>query len=215
VDVYVTADEGATWEPAPADPNASLPLGVDGRSSGPVRGSVTVTLPREGATFGYYLIVKSRAGLGKPPPQRGEPPQVRLELDASKPLAKLYEPQQDPRHPSTLLLSWTAVDRNLAANPVTLEWAEFKDGPWTPIGPAQLPNNLNELAAGAGGERQNVPTGTYVWQVPDKMPAKVYLKLTVRDTAGNVAVAATAESVLIDLVMPEVGNVSVTVAPAR
>ncbi len=42
------------------------------------------------------------------------------------------------------------------------------------------------------------------------MPPKVYLKLSVSDTAGNVAVAETSEPVLIDLVKPEVGPVTVS-----
>ncbi len=129
VEVYVTSDEGATWELAPADPKAALPPAMDGRTAGPVRGSVMVNLPREGVAYGFCIVVKSRAGLGKPPPQRGDPPQVRLELDATKPLAKLYAPQEDPAHPNALILPWLASDRNLAANPVVLEWAERKEGP--------------------------------------------------------------------------------------
>ena len=34
-------------------------------------------------------------------------------------------------------------------------------------------------------------TGKYIWAITEKVPPKVYLKLTVRDIAGNVAVAQT------------------------
>ena len=47
------------------------------------------------------------------------------------------------------------------------------------------------------------------------MPPKVYLRLTVRDLANNVAVAETAEPILIDLNEPEVIPISIKAAAAR
>jgi hypothetical protein len=191
VDVYVTTDEGATWERSTADPAVSLPVSPEASAQGPLKGSVTVSLPKDGITYGFYLIVKSRAGLGKPPPTPGEAPHVRLECDTTQPSAELYAPQADPGHSNSLVLSWKAEDRNLAQNPISLEWSV--DGrTWEYIGDAQLPNS-----------------GRYTWHVPAKIPPKVHLKLTVRDTAGNTAVAQTSEPVLIDIQVPEVGGVSV------
>jgi hypothetical protein len=187
VDVYMTVDEGATWEKSPADPSVSLPVSSEIRGAAPVRGSVTVHMNKEGITYGFHVVVKSRAGLGKPPPQPGDPPQIRMEVDTTLPEAELYSPQADPNRRDTLVLSWKAKDRNLAANPVSLEWSERKEGPWQFIGAAELPN-----------------TGRYSWQVPETIPPKVYLKLSVRDTAGNTAVAQTSEPILVDLSIPEV-----------
>ncbi len=208
VEVYATTDEGASWESVPAGPDTVLPSGTDGRPAAPVRGSVTVNLAREGVPYGFCIVVKNRAGIGKPPPQRGDAPQVRLELDEKPPLAKLYAPTQDPAQKNALILAWTARDRNLAVNPVLLEWSERKEGPWTSVSPEPLSNRPDP---GGGPETENTPTGHYSWLVPDRMPARVYLKLSVRDTAGNVAVAETRDPVTIDLVPPEVS--SVTVAP--
>jgi hypothetical protein len=190
VDVYMTTNEGSTWEKMPGEPLVSLPLSPDGR--GPVRGNVTVSMNKEGLVYGFYLVVKSRAGLGKPPPQAGDPPQVRVELDTTPPDAQLFAPQPASDRHDTLTLTWKAVDRNLATNPVCLEWSPSPNGPWTFIGDSQLPN-----------------TGRYSWVLPEKMPAQVYLRLTVRDTAGNVAVAQTKQPVLIDLYQPEVGNIAI------
>src|SRR5206468_25507 len=133
----------------------------------------------------------SRAGLGKPAPHPGDVPHVRLECDTTQPAAELYAPQPDSGRPGSLVLSWKAEDRNLSANPVTLEWSSNGTA-WEFIGEPQLPN-----------------TGRYTWQVPPKIPPKVYLKLTVRDTAGNVAVAQTHEAQLIDLTEPVLGSVQV------
>lgn len=193
VDVYLTTDEGLTWEKSAGDPGVSLPVPGEARGAGPVHGSVTVALPRDGVIYGFYLVVKNRAGLGKLPPNPGDAPQIRIELDTTLPVAELYAPQPEPGSQNGLVLSWKAEDRNLAANPISLEWASNRDGPWDFIGDPQLPN-----------------TGKYVWKVPEKVPVKAYLRLSVRDTAGNVAVAQTPEPVLIDLIQPEVGSVKMS-----
>jgi hypothetical protein len=192
VDVYVTTDEGASWEKSTADPMVSLPVSPTG--NGAVRGTVTVTMAKEGVRYGFYLVVKSRAGLGKPSPRAGDAPHVRIEVDTTQPDAQLMAPQPAPGQGNSLVLTWKAEDRNLAANPVSLEWSATVNGPWTFIGDAQLPN-----------------TGRYVWKVTDQVPPKVFLKLTVRDMAGNVAVAQTNEAVLIDLTVPELGDGGVEV----
>src|SRR5262249_20139811 len=196
VDVYITTDEGATWEKAPADPNVTLPVSPEVKGAGPLRGSVTVNLPRDGVIYGFCLVVKSRAGLGKPPPRPGDAPQLRIEVDSTSPTAELYAPQADPGRRDALILAWKAEDRNLDSNPVSLEWAPKREGPWEFIGEPKLPN-----------------TGRYTWTVPDRIPPKVFLKLTVRDSAGNVAVAQTGEPVLIDLTVPEIGNASLMPGP--
>jgi hypothetical protein len=198
-DVYVTVNEGATWERWPGDPPVTLPPIADGRGSTPVRGSVTVQLPREGVVYGILVAVKSKAGRGREAPKPGEPPEARIELDTTAPKAEMYEPQADLRQPDTLLLLWNAVDRNLPSTPIALEWAERKEGPWNSIGGEHLPNTLP-----AGVPPGDRITGAYAWRLPEhNMPSRVYLKLTVRDTAGNLAVALTDKPVLIDLSVPE------------
>jgi hypothetical protein len=176
---------GASWEKSPADPNVSLPVTSETRVKGPVKGTVTVALPKDGVAYGFYLVVKSRAGLGEQPPRPGDLPQVRIESDTTLPNAELYAPQADPGRRDRLLLHWRAEDRNLMTNPISLEWSAEPNGPWTFIGDPQLANS-----------------GQYSWQVPDNIPAKVFLRLSVRDRAGNNAVAQTPNPVLIDLVTP-------------
>jgi hypothetical protein len=192
VDVYVTTDEGANWEKTAADPSVSLPAPAEPKGKGPVRGSVTVTLPKDGIIYGFYLVVKSRAGLGKRPPQPGDTPQVRIEVDTVFPHAELYRPVPAPENHEALLLTWKAEDRNLDVNPITLEWSPNHEGPWECIGAARMPNS-----------------GRFVWKVPESIPFKVYLKLTARDTAGNVSFAVTPEPVLIDLTEPDVMSVNI------
>ncbi len=138
VDVYITGDDGTTWVKTTPDGGGFQPAAAG--AGGAMRGSVTVSLQNEGVVYGYYLVVKSKAGLGKPPPHAGDLPQIRVELDVTPPEAMLYKPQADPAKRDTLVLIWKASDRNLAANPVTLEWSA-QGGPaaqWNLIGPGEL-----------------------------------------------------------------------------
>ncbi len=190
VELYVTRDEGQHWQLSEGMPNAGLPMPADSQAPGtPVKQTLTVDLQGEGI-YGFYLVVKSGAGLGKPPPQSGTLPQMRVELDTTPPEAVLYNPVPEPGRRDALLMSWDASDRHLGPKPVTLEWAASPDGDWKVI-----------------GERDMANTGRYVWAVPPGVPPRVFFRLTVRDLAGNVSIAETKEAILIDLSEPEVVHV--------
>src|SRR5205807_6942581 len=106
VEIYLTQDEGRSWRHCYEDLHPRSPL--------------TVNLPGEGV-FGLRLVATSGAGLRKKPPQPGDLPQMRIEVDTTPPAVKLFPPQPDPNRRDALLLTWNASDRNLAANPVTLQ----------------------------------------------------------------------------------------------
>ncbi|NBO93421.1 MAG: hypothetical protein EBV06_14080 [Planctomycetia bacterium] len=190
VEVYVTTDEGNTWSEMKINGGVQLPMPSELRGNVPVTGSVSVNLPRDGQIYGIYLIVRSRAGLGRPKPQSGDAPHIRLELDTTPPEAVLHMPKPDTSRSDTMVFTWRADDRNIAPNPITLQWAERPDGPWEFIGEPQLPN-----------------TGSYSWQVPERIPPRVYLQLTVRDRAGNASQARTPEPVPLDTRIPELSGV--------
>lgn len=189
VEVYGTTDDGQTWSLV----HTETPQPSEIRSPSPVRASVQVPIAQEGVPTGFYLLVKSKAGLSKAPPVKGDLPHIRVEVDTTFPEATLYGPQSEPGQRDSLVLTWKASDKNLATNPISLEWSERKEGPWNPIGPAELPN-----------------TGRYSWAVAPNMPHSVYLRLTVRDSAQNTAVAQTQEPLLIDLNVPEVNVLGVS-----
>lgn len=143
-----------------------------------------VDLPGEGV-YGFSIVVISKAGMGRKAPQPGEPPALRLEVDTTLPEAELYAVEADPRRKDALYLRWNATDRNLMTNPITLQWSEKEGGPW------------NDIA------RDVANTGRHEWQMPANLPYRVYLRLEVKDQAGNTAVAETREPVLVDLTEPE------------
>jgi hypothetical protein len=196
VELYVTRDDGRTWQRSDGDENISPPTAADTQGSPSMKRSLTVDLPADGL-YGFYLIVKSGAGLGKPPPQNGiDVPQMRIEVDTTFPQAELFEPRPHGTRRDSLVLSWTATDNKFGPTPITLQWSERPDGEWHPIGGGELPN-----------------TGEYVWQVPATIPPHVYLQLRVRDMAGNESVAQTGKPVLVDLSEPEVKPLQISVNP--
>lgn len=181
VELWSTEDNGRSWRRFAEDADLRPPFAAD--------------LPAEGV-YGFTLIVRSKAGLGKQAPMPGDAPELRLEVDTTPPVAQLYAPEADPRHREMLVLLWNAGDRNLSTNPITLQWSERPGGTWETIA-ADLPNS-----------------GRYTWQMPANLPYRVYLRLEVRDLAGNVSLAETPEPVLVDLSEPE-GKLTGVVAPAR
>lgn len=179
VEIWTTHDDGITWNLTGSEsPPATSAPGQ--------RFSVNLPVAQEGLIHGFILIVKSKAGLGRQPPQRGDPPSIRIELDSTYPEATLFSPQPDQSRKDGLILTWKASDRNLTSQPITLEWSENRDGPWQNIAGMELPN-----------------TGRYLWQVPANAPPSVFLRLSVKDLAGNIAVAQTQDPLLVDLNIPE------------
>jgi hypothetical protein len=170
VELFVTRDDGRTWDKFAEDPDSKPPM--------------TIELPAEGV-YGFRLVLHNRVGLSKRPPVSGDRPEMRIEADWTPPSAELYAPEPDGHKRNTLVLSWNASDRNLAPNPITLEYSEQRTGLWKAIG-SDLPN-----------------TGHFSWELPPNIPPQVYLRLTVRDAAGNVSEAVTPKPETIDLIEPE------------
>lgn len=169
VDLYLTKDEGRTWQRYAEDADLQPPMVVD--------------LPGEGV-FGLRLVVTSKAGLGRRPPQSGDLPDMRVEVDMTAPVVKMYRPEPDPRRRDAIVLTWEASDHELAANPITLQWAERPDGTWNTIA-TDLTNSQR-----------------YVWPVPPNL-VRVYLRVVARDMAGNQGFDETADPILVDLHEPE------------
>ncbi len=187
VDLWMTQDDGRTWRWHAGDNNATPSI------NGPQ--TMAVELPGEGV-YGFRIVVQSKAGLGKRGPVSGDLPEMRVELDVTPPVAQLYAPEPDPHQRSALTITWNATDKNLTSSPISLLWAERREGEW------------HEIASNISN------TGRYTWLLPPNMPYRVYMRLIVRDLAGNVSTAETAEPVLVDLSEPE-GRITGLAQPVR
>ncbi|HEV3262750.1 MAG TPA: hypothetical protein VG013_38295 [Gemmataceae bacterium] len=146
--------------------------------------------------YGFTLLVRSGAGVGKQPPRPGDLPQVWVEADVTRPVVRLLgtEPDTGSRAGSLTIL-WTASDKNLAQEPITISYAEQAAGPWVPIA-TRLPNS-----------------GRYVWQIPPGMPVRFLVRVEAADQAGNVGTDQSPSPLLGDPAQPTVAIVNVE--PAR
>jgi hypothetical protein len=183
VDLWMTQDDGRTWRWHAGDTPTMPPTPMN------------VELPGEGV-YGFRIVVQSKAGLGKRGPVSGDSPEMRVELDMTPPVAQLYAPEPDPHQHNALTITWNATDKNLTTNPISLQWAERRDGEW------------HEIASGLAN------SGRFSWLLAPNLPFKVYMRLIVRDLAGNVSTAETAEPVLVDLSEPE-GRITGLAQPIR
>jgi hypothetical protein len=185
VELYWTRNDGKSWELYASDVKGGGTI-----QNGPQQ--ATVELPGEGR-YGFLMVAKNRAGLGKPSPRLGDIPEMRVEVDTTPPVAQLFAPAPDPERPGHLLLKWFAKDNNLADNPISLEWSEKREGPWQDI----VKDYRN--------------AGEFAWLILDQLPVEVYIRLRVRDLAGNESIAVTQEPHLVDLSEPEVTLLDVSV----
>lgn len=144
-----------------------------------------VTVDGEG-TYGFIMVVESGAGLRGPQPQPGDLPEMNVGVDLTPPLARLLSVrQQGASQGSELIIEWEASDLRLAARPITLLAADKPGGPWS-IVRANLEN-----------------TGRFAWRPDGELPAELYLRLEVRDEAGNRRTVDTREPVQIERVQPK------------
>jgi RNA polymerase sigma factor (sigma-70 family) len=170
VELWYTRD-GKAWVQGPRVADGQAPLIFDA--------------PEEGR-YGFRVVVEGGAGPTDRRPRGGDRPQHWVEVDVTPPHMTLYldGPGRD-REAGKVTLSWSATDKNLAARPVSLFYAERPEGPWHAIA-EKLEN-----------------TGRYVWQISAGVPPRVYLLVQAKDRAGNVATAETRDRVLLDAAQPQ------------
>lgn len=189
--LWVTRDDGKTWrlwkEQERVESQFEVDLDVKDN-------------PQLEGTYGFKVVLISGGGLTKGQPKGGDLPDFRVDVDLTAPEIDLYSPIPDTKDRDTLILRWKAHDRNMTSDPITLEWSEKKEGPWTPI----AAQDTRDTSYSGGPPPRRLPNiGTHAWKVGANIPARVFLKISARDTAGNVAEAITDTPVLVDLSKPE------------
>ncbi|HJZ57487.1 MAG TPA: hypothetical protein VKE74_21135, partial [Gemmataceae bacterium] len=158
--------------------------------------------PQLEGLYGFRLVAVSGAGLSDPPPAAGDAPDMRVIVDVTPPVVKIFEPGSDPTLRDTLVIQWEATDRNFGDEPITLEWSEQPNGPWRPVATTGNDGVVTATAIGGATARRVANTGRYPWRVPMGLPARVYLKVTARDAAGNTTEVVTPTPITVDLMKP-------------
>jgi hypothetical protein len=135
--------------------------------------SLTVEVKGEGL-YGFTMIARGKDEAAKSQPPSTEPPQVWVAVDQTKPVVQVQsaELNEKARTP-TLLLRWSAKDRNLGPRPITLLYADQPEGPWRPIA-ANLENS-----------------GRFEGSLPSSLSSTLYVRVEAADLMGNVGVAQT------------------------
>ncbi len=135
-------------------------------------GPAFVTVDADGL-YGFRIVVASGASGAEEAPRSGDAPDIWINVDTEKPAGGIISAQADSATPGAVAIRWEATDAYLAARPISLYWSTTTTGPWAPIG-LDLAN-----------------TGTHAWQPNANTPGPVYLRLEVRDLAGNLLVMDT------------------------
>ena len=136
-------------------------------------------LPGDGV-YGLTLVVSNGLGFGAQPPTAGDSPDWCIEVDTTKPTAQFTTVKLAPEDGPSVHVAWTSTDRNLGTGPAELSYATSRQGPWLPI------------AKGLKGE------GVHHWAPPPDIGAHAFLRLTVRDLAGNTTITETTQPVSLD-----------------
>lgn len=145
-----------------------------------------VNAPGEGP-YGFRVAVESGVGLGGDPPVAGTVPDLWIGVDLTKPDVRLLASRQSTGiEAGKLMISWEARDSLLASQPISLFYSQAPGGPWTPIA-ANLEN-----------------TGNYGWDVPATVPDEFFLRVEVRDAAGNLGICESPQSIHLDRQRPNV-----------
>lgn len=162
--------------------NSWASVGVDPDNRSPVR-----TMVDSEGLFGYRMTVQSAGGAQPRAPQSGEQPEMWIGVDLTKPYARLVNAELGQGSAQgEIAITWEAKDALLARQPVSLAYSERREGPWTTIA--------------AGLEN----TGRYAWRYDSQTPERLFLRLEVRDEAGNVGVSESIEALSLERTNPAV-----------
>ncbi|MGA2060023.1 MAG: hypothetical protein ABSG67_06045 [Thermoguttaceae bacterium] len=164
------------------------------------RSPISVSVDEEGI-YGFRIVATSGAGLSQAPPKSGDLPSIWVGVDLTKPIARIISADLGKgKDDGQLIITWEASDKMLADRPVTLAFSQNPNGPWTTIA--------------TGLEN----TGRYTWTIDSRVPPLIYLRLEVRDEAGNLSIDDRKAPIALDQVRPtakirEVRPVAKSAAP--
>ena len=137
--------------------------------------------------YGFIVIPESGAGNRDRDPANNAVAQHLVEVDTKPPVVKIRRTTAIPGGSTgtKLEIEWDADDLNMMTDPIVIEYATEKTAnQWISIA-ERIPNSRR-----------------YVWEVPEKTPFKIFVKVRATDKATNTGEAITNEPVVIDLDKP-------------
>jgi hypothetical protein len=160
----------------------------------PPEGPFKITVTRAGR-YGFMLRPFSGVGRASDIPSVGQPPQLWVYVDDTKPVVKIARViVGEGKDAGTFTVLYMARDTNFTPKPISIFYSASKDGPWT------------ELLK----EQEN--TGSCRCKTKDAegrdLPFEFYVKVEATDKAGNKGADQTTETVKIDLSMPTISSLT-------
>jgi hypothetical protein len=114
VEIYMTPDNGQTWQRIAEDTAKRSPA--------------EVKLPGDGV-YGIRIVVTNGNGFGGKAPVRGDAPHCTVEVDATAPFVQLRSAEL-LSGAGEIEIRWNARDKNLGSAPVTLRYRTRPEGTW-------------------------------------------------------------------------------------
>jgi hypothetical protein len=141
------------------------------------RSPLVVTVDEQGL-YGFRIAVDIAGSAAAAPPSPGDEPELWVSVDLKRPVVELTAIERgDGNLADHLTFRWKVADDNLEPRPIALFYSSRPTGPWSAIA-----TSLED-------------TGEYSWRVERFVPARFYVRVEARDTAGNLAAFQTREPI--------------------
>ncbi len=148
------------------------------------RSPITAAVPAPG-DYGLKIVVETAGGIDPVRPRPGDRPEMRVRIDTTPPVAKLTGISQGAgANADNLMVQWQGTGSFSTDETVSLAYSSHPSGPWV-TGVSNLANN-----------------GRYAWRLARHMPRSFYVRLEIRDLAGNLSTDQTQVPVEVTLPTP-------------
>ena len=132
-----------------------------------LRSPVSAEVGFEGL-YGFRIVVQAANGGPPKTPVAGDQPEIWIGVDQTRPSARLTGVEaKTGRAGDEIHLRWETSDKYPLAKPAVLACSAAAEGPWTTVA-SDLPGN-----------------GSVIWKPDRTVPDNVFVRLEVRDQAGN------------------------------
>lgn len=119
VDLWMTRDEGRTWNAWGSDPDNQSPFPVEIQEQG---------------RYGFRIVVHSKDGLTGQGPSSGDDADMWVLVDTQPPLTRIKSvPYGRGNEAGRLVINYSVADDFLTVRPITLGYSSNPDGPWNLI----------------------------------------------------------------------------------
>ena len=120
VDLWLTRDDGKTWQAWGTDPDSRSPFPVEVQEEG---------------RYGFRIVVHSKDGLTGQGPSSGDDPDMWILVDTQSPLARITSvPYGRGKEAGRLVINYSVSDKFLTLRPIVLAYSSNPQGPWEIIG---------------------------------------------------------------------------------